>query len=210
VLADKVICGTGAYTVGAWKSLDRSFRIQRVFVAATQPLSDNVRRSVLPADTTMHDGRGDIFVYKYDAAGRIVASMFPMGRRGRDLDHTRRLMSERLKWLHPQIEQVEWPYFWWGELDMQERTIPRLFNLAPGVVAALGFSGRGVPTGTMIGGVLADWAMGVRDADLALEPEPLCDAGFHMAFGTSLVLGWSRLRDYFEARREGAPLPPYS
>lgn len=210
VVADKVICGTGAYTVGAWKGLDRTFRIQRVFVAATQPLSDNLRRTVLPQDTTMHDGRGDIFVYKYDAAGRIVASMFPMGRRGRDLAYTKRVMADRLRWLHPQIEDVDWPYFWWGELDMQERTIPRLFELAPGVVAALGFSGRGVPTGTMIGGILADWARGVPAADLALEPEPVKSAPAYMALGPRLMLGWWRWRDNRAARREGVALPPHA
>ena len=210
VMADKVICGTGAYTVGAWKGLDRTFRIQRVFVAATEPISDNLRRAVLPRNTTMHDGRGDIFVYKYDADGRIVASMFPMGRRGADLDYTRQVMTDRLRWLHPEVGEVSWPFFWWGELDMQQRTIPRLFNLAPGVIAALGFSGRGVPTGTMIGGILADWARGVPDRDLALEPEPLTAAPYYMKFGTRIVLSYYRWRDNRAARRQSVELPPHA
>lgn len=209
VVADKVVLGTGAYTVGAWPGLDRSFRIQRVFVAATEPLSDNVRHSVLPADTTMHDGRGDIFVYKYDTHGRIVASMFPLGRRGREPSYTRQVMTDRLRWLHPQIERLEWSHFWWGELDMQSRTIPRLYDLAPGVVACLGLSGRGVPTGTMLGGILADWARGVRADDLALEPEPLSTAPFYMRFATSLMLSYYRWQDNRQARREGTPLPPH-
>ena len=140
VLADKVIFTTGAYTVGGWPKLDQSFRIMRVFVAATQPLSDGERKTVLPRNTTIHDGRGDIYVYKYNAEGRIVASMFPMGRRGVDMDYTRHVMSDRLKWLHPQIRQeIRWDYFWFGELDMQQRTVPRLYGLAPGVVALTGY-----------------------------------------------------------------------
>lgn len=208
VLADKVILGTGAYTVGAWPGLDRSFRIQKVFVAATEPLSDNLRRTVLPADTTMHDGRGDIYVYKYDAHGRIVASMFPMGARGRDEGYTKQVMTDRLRWLHPEITDVRWSHFWWGELDMQRRTIPRLYDLAPGVIACLGLSGRGVPTGTMLGGILADWARGVPASDLALEPEPLRSAPLYMSYGTSMMLRWYRWRDNRTARREGRPLPP--
>ena len=39
VVADKVIFGTGAYTVDGWPGLDQTFKIQRVFVAATQPLT---------------------------------------------------------------------------------------------------------------------------------------------------------------------------
>lgn len=211
VTADKVIFGTGAYTVGGWPGLDQTFKIQRVFVAATQPLSPKVRASVLPRNTTLHDGRGDIFVYKYNAEGRIVASMFPMGRRGRDIPFTKALMSARLKWLHPQIDQkIDWEYFWFGELDMQYRTIPRLYNLAPGVVALTGLSGRGVPTGSMLGAILCEWAMGMPENALALRLEPLTAAPFYMSFGPQLTLRYYRVRDWVAARRDGAALPPHA
>ena len=211
VVADKVIFGTGAYTVGGWPGLDRTFKIQRVFVAATQPLSPELRASVLPRNTTLHDGRGDIFVYKYNAEGRIVASMFPMGRRGRDIPFTKALMTERLKWLHPQIkEAIDWEFFWFGELDMQFRTIPRLYDLAPGVVALTGLSGRGVPTGSMLGGILCEWAMDVPADDLSLKLEPMTAAPFYMSFGPQLTLRYYRVRDWVTARRDGAPLPPYA
>ena len=214
VIAEKVVCGTGAYTTGLWPGLEQTYRILRVFVAATEPLSDNLRRSVLPRDTTVHDGRGDIFCFKYNHEGRIVASMFPTtapwGRRGRDLDHTRQIMGDRLRWLYPQIGEVTWPYLWFGELDMQERTIPRLYSLAPGIVAALGFSGRGVPTGTMIGGILADWARGVPEEDLALEPEPLRAAPAYMRIAPKVMLSYYRWRDNRQARRDGVELPPHA
>ncbi|RWK60916.1 FAD-binding oxidoreductase [Mesorhizobium sp.] len=211
VLADKVIFATGAYTVGGWPKLDRSFRIMRVFVAATQPLSQEERRTVLPRNTSIHDGRGDIFVYKYNAEGRIVASMFPMGRRGRDFGYTRQLMTDRLKWLHPQIRtKLNWEYFWFGELDMQQRTIPRLYGLAPGVVALTGLSGRGVPTGSMLGGILSEWALGVPEKDLSLRIEPLHRAPFYMSFGPQLSLRYHRARDWWQAWRDGAELPPHA
>lgn len=210
VLAEKVVCGTGAYTDGYWRGLRRSFATQPVFVAATRPLSDNVRKSVLPANTTAIDGRGDFFCYKYDKGGRIVASMFPAGRRGADLAWTRRMLAERLRWLHPQVGEVEWPYFWWGDLDMQPRTIPRLFDLAPGVVASIGYSGRGVPTGTMMGTVLAEWAKGVPERDLTLRPEPLAKAPFYMKVMPRLFLSYYRWRDNRAARREGVALPPFA
>jgi YD repeat-containing protein len=211
VLADKVIFATGAYTVGGWPDLDRTFKIHKVFVAATQPLSDEERRSVLPRNTTIHDGRGDIYVYKYNAQGRIVASMFPMGRRGRDMDYTRKVMSDRLKWLHPQIRQeIRWKYFWFGELDMQYRTIPRLYGLAPGVIGLTGLSGRGVPTGSMLGGILSEWAMDVPEKDLSLKVEPLAAAPFYMNFGPPLTLRYYRVSDWIRTRLAGASLPPHA
>jgi glycine/D-amino acid oxidase-like deaminating enzyme len=208
VTADKVVCGTGAYTDRYWPGLERSFAIGTVFVAATQPLSENVRKSVLPNNTTMHDGRGDIFVYKYDKEGRIVASMWPSGRRGPDPVYTRRVMTEKLRWLHPQIGEVDWQYLWYGDLDLQPRTIPRLFELAPGVVASLGYSGRGVPTGTMMGTVLADWALGMPAQDMALEPEPLRAVPFYTAIAPRLLVAYYRWRDNRAARRDGTERPP--
>jgi glycine/D-amino acid oxidase-like deaminating enzyme len=210
VTADKVICGTGAYTDGFWPGLERTFTIQPVFVAATQPLSDNIRRSVLPGNNTAHDGRGDLYCYKYNKEGRIVASMFPSGRRGPDPAYTRQVMTDRLRWLHPQIGEVEWQYLWWGDLDIQRRTIPRLFQLAPGVVASLGYSGRGVPTGTMMGTVLAEWARGVPEKDLALKPETMEAAAPYMKIMPRLFQSYFRWRDNRAARRDGTELPPHA
>jgi glycine/D-amino acid oxidase-like deaminating enzyme len=210
VLADRVVCSTGAYTDDYWRGLQRSFVLQPVFVAATQPLSDNLRKTILVENNTVHDGRGDLFCYKYNKEGRIVASMFSAGRRGPDRVFTNRVMTDRLRWLYPHIEQVCWEYFWWGELDIQHRTIPRLFELAPGVVASLGYSGRGVPTGTMMGAVLADWAQGMRAEDLALKPEPLAAAPAFMKLMPRLVLSYFRWRDNRAARRAGTELPPHA
>ncbi len=211
VSADKVIFATGAYTVGGWPKLDRTFKIMRVFVAATQPLSQETRRHTLPRNSTMHDGRGDIFVYKYNREGRIVASMFPMGRRGVDLNYTRQVLTDRLKWLHPDIrEDIRWDYLWFGELDMQYRTVPRLYDLAPGVVGLTGLSGRGVPTGSMLGGILCEWAMDVPAKDLSLKLEPHRAAPFYMAFGPELSLRYHRIQDWLAAKRSGSPLPPHA
>lgn len=210
VNADKVIMATGAYTDGGWKGLDKTYRIKKVILAATNPLPDSVRAEVIPFDGTMHDGRGDIFVYKYNHEGRIVASMFPMGRRGKDLAYTRQMFLDRLRWLHPQVpEKTTWDYYWTGELDMQRHTIPRLYNLGPGALACTGLSGRGVPTGTMLGGILADWAEGTAENDLALPVERLHHAPLYMSFAPAMMLRWYGFKDNLVARRDGVELPPH-
>ncbi|GAB5467620.1 MAG: FAD-binding oxidoreductase [Rhodospirillales bacterium] len=209
VLAQKVIYATGAYTVAGWPGLERTFRILKVFVAASEPLPE-LRDAILPQDTTLHDGRSDIFVYKRDARDRIVVSMFPRGRRGRDLDYTRRLLTERLRWHHPAVpENLRWDYLWGGELDMQRHTIPRLYQLAPGVVAVTGLSGRGVPTGCILGDILSDWARGVAERDLALPIEPLRPAPGYMGFAPGLALKYYALRSRLSELRAGVPSPPH-
>lgn len=192
VTADRLIFVTGAYTRGGWPGLDRSFRNMRVMVAATRPVPEAT--DVLPANVTAHDGRGNILVYKRDAFGRIVASMFPRFGRGRKsmLD----LMERRLRFHHPGLpEPIEWECLWTGELDMQQRTIPRLYRLGEGAVAVTGLSGRGVPTGYTVGQVLSAWANDAAESDLALPLEPLGSAPLYMAFAPQIALRVYEIKD---------------
>ncbi|HEX2526596.1 MAG TPA: FAD-binding oxidoreductase [Geminicoccus sp.] len=209
VTADKVVCGTGAYTDGYWPGLDKTFTILSVAILATQPLSDNVRKTVAPENHTVVETRDDPMIYKYNKDGRLVTSVFVEGRRGDDHDYTKKLTAEKLKWILPQLSEVDFQYYWTGDLDMQPKTFPRLFELAPGIVASLGYSGRGVPTGTMMGTVLSEWAMGVPKEDLALPLEPLEAAPLYMKFVPRLFLSVTRARDQWVARREGVNPPPY-
>jgi glycine/D-amino acid oxidase-like deaminating enzyme len=209
VLADKVVCGTGAYTDGFWPGLEQSFARLGVAVLATQPLGDNVRRTISPENNTVVDSRRDISIWKYDKDGRLVTSLFVEGRRGADPAYTSDLMRRKLQWLLPQLTEVEFQYHWFGAIDMQPRTFPRLFELAPGVVASLGYSGRGVPTGTMMGTVLAEWAIGAAPKDLALPLEKLQRVPFYMSFMPRVMLAWSRIRDQRLARRDGLDQPSF-
>ena len=209
VLADKVICGTGAYTTDFWPGLQDTFSTLGVAVMATQPIGDNLRKIIAPDNNTVVDSRGDAMIYKYNKEGRLVTSAFVEGRRGGDIAYTKALMRDKLQWLLPDLTEVDWQYYWLGALDMQPKTIPRLYDLAPGVVASLGYSGRGVPTGTMMGTVLAEWALGAKPADLALPLEPLRRVPFYMAFAPRLFLSWYRFRDQRLARAGGAKPPAF-
>jgi glycine/D-amino acid oxidase-like deaminating enzyme len=209
VLADKVVCGTGAYTTNYWPGLERTYSILSVAVMATQPLSSNLRKTIAPQNHTVVETRGDPVIYKYNKEGRLVTSVFVEGRRGADADFTKSLTTGKLKWILPQLGDIDWQYYWFGDLDMQPRTIPRLFELAPGVIASLGYSGRGVPTGTMMGTVLAEWALGKPVDELALPSEPMTHAPFYMKFAPRLFLSYSRLRDQWSTRRSGSRPPPY-
>lgn len=135
--------------------------------------------------------------------GAMIALSIPTfwfgltGRRGRDIAHTKQVMTDRLKWLHPRIrEDIRREYFWFGELDMQRKTIPRLYGLAPGAVALTGLAGRGVPTGSMLGGILSEWALDVPEAELSLPVEPLKVAPFYMSFAPRLSLRQFRAKDW--------------
>lgn len=95
-------------------------------------------------------------------------------------------------------------------LYMQYRTVPRFYDLAPGVVALTGLSGRDVPTGFMLGSILSEWALGKPENELALKLEPLKATPFYMGFAPTMMLRYYRLRDNISTKLAGAELPPHA
>ncbi|MDH3689126.1 MAG: FAD-binding oxidoreductase [Gammaproteobacteria bacterium] len=168
VLADKVVIGTNAYTGDFWPRLNETFYRLVAFNVASSPLGENVRRTVLPQNNNVQDTRKDTHYYKIDKDGRIVTGTVVNWRRGIDQQYSFEKFGRRFSYLFPQIGELQWQYMWHGYLAMMPRKLPSLYELAPGVITAIGYSGRGVPTATAMGTVLADFASGAAPKELAL------------------------------------------
>lgn len=166
VTADQVVIATGAYSDALWPGLRRTYAPFTLATAATEPLSEDLRRSILPDGNHLVDTRRDTFAVKYDAQGRLVSTFNVSGRRARDPEYMKRVVAGRFRWAWPQLGDVRWQFYWPGTIDLRPDLFPRLFELAPGVVTAIGFSGRGVPTGTALGSVLADFLTGTPREEL--------------------------------------------
>ncbi|WP_454749047.1 NAD(P)/FAD-dependent oxidoreductase [Ciceribacter selenitireducens] len=209
VTADKVILGTGAYTTSYWPKLDRTFARLATAAFATEPLPEALIASIVPDNNTVVETRHDPASYRITADRRLVTTMMVEGRRGGDPEYTRALASRRFEWILPQLKGKRWEYYWYGELDIHPRTYPRLYDLAPGIVAATGFSGRGVPTGTAVGKILADWGMGTAKTDLAMPSDPLVAVSALLPLATRIALPYVRLVDQISAWRYGIRPPKY-
>src|SRR5260370_712869 len=72
----------------------------------------------------------------------------------------------------PHLGELDWQYRWTGFMAMTPDRYPRLFELAPGIAAALGYSGRGICTATILGAELARWAAGEAGIDELAVPAP--------------------------------------
>lgn len=159
VAAERVVLATNAYTDDLWPRLRRTFVPVKTWQMATKPLSDNVRKTVLPGRHAMSDTRGDLEFARYDWDGRLVSGsslIFDINSEAR----LKRHVGARLKKNFPQLGDVEWEYIWSGLLAMTIDYLPRLHVLAPGVFTWLGCNGRGVALGTAMGPVLAELARG--------------------------------------------------
>lgn len=69
--------GTNAYTTDFWPGLAASVVPVSSFQVATAPLTDNLRRTILPEGRVLSDTRRLLRYFRLDAQGRMV-----MGGRG--------------------------------------------------------------------------------------------------------------------------------
>ena len=69
--------------------------------------------------------------------------------------------------------------------------------LAPGIMAAMGYNGRGLAAATALGKVLADWAAGAGEDELPFPVAPPRRIPFHFLRkpAVAAVVAWSRWRD---------------
>ncbi len=196
VEAGQVILCTNGYTDGLAPPLQHTVVPIRSCQVATAPLSDNVARSILPEGHSPSDLRRLLLYFRLDAQNRFV-----MGARGAFSDRSteRRLQSARqvATQLFPQLEGVQWDYAWGGNVAMTADHFPHLHRLKPGLMAALGYNGRGVAMATVMGKLLAEWAMGKPDEELdfpVTAPRALPFHRFHR-FGAAATVFKYRVLD---------------
>ncbi|SLN19209.1 Gamma-glutamylputrescine oxidoreductase [Falsiruegeria litorea R37] len=172
IMTDKVLICTNAYSGDLDPKVAKSVLPVRSVQVATQPLSDNIRRSILPEGNALSDARRLLLYFRQDAEGRFL-----MGGRGTYNDGSTRRQIERLKRisaeLFPQLADVEWDYAWGGFVALTRDHYPHLHELAPGIYAGLGYNGRGVAIATAMGRVLARWAAGEPAEKLDFPVTPL-------------------------------------
>lgn len=201
VSADSVVLCTNGYSdladlvPGVTQSVVPFFSYQ----VATGPLSDNVRRSILPEGHCVSDTRRLLGYCRFDAQGHFL-----MGARGyiggQLVDDAFDLARARIRQLYPQLADQPLTHFWNGRVAITPDYFPRLMTPAPGLYAALGWNGRGVAMTSAMGKVIADWLTGTEAADLPMPVSPVRPIPFH---GFRLIGAWAmaRLMD-FRDRRE--------
>jgi len=202
LLADRVLLATNGYTGDLWPGLRQSVIPLASYQAATAPLGDNLRRSILPEGQVVSDTRRLLAYYRLDPQGRLV-----LGGRGRFLESSDPAdyssVKARLSQLFPQLGAPQWQFFWSGRVALTLDHYPHFHELAPGLATALGYNGRGVAMASRLGAVLADWASGRPAAELPMPATPLRRIPLHALRRPilGLAVGWKRWRDEREGRR---------
>lgn len=172
VLADRVIIATNAYSTDLWPGFREEVIPVRSYQMATAPLTDNVRKSVLPEGHALSDTRGDLYFFRFDASGRLITG----GALVLGLDWESRIrerIGRRVAAVYPQVGVPRFDYVWWGHVGVTADKAPHVHELAPGVTGWNGCNGRGVALATAIGRELGRQATGTPWADIPLPLSPV-------------------------------------
>lgn len=178
LLARQVLLASNALTGAFWPKLAEAVIPLQVYQAASEPLPEAARATILQGNPAVSDTRRDMRYFNYDAEFRIVTGgthTVWAKARSRGLAATSRMLAKAFPQLGPAPKVTE---YWEGVFGVVPDRKPRLMRLAPGVVFAGIYSGRGVAlsltlgqrVGAWLAGRLTDDQMPLPVTDLRLVP----------------------------------------
>jgi glycine/D-amino acid oxidase-like deaminating enzyme len=204
--ADTVVIATNAYTGDLFPGLRDSIIPMRGHGFVTDPLSDNVHRSILPQRQSLTDTRHLFSAVRILPDGRLhVSAHGPAFGPERTAEWRR--VDARARRLFPQLGALRWSEGWSGWVAMTPEHFPRLHEPAPGLFAGLGYNGRGIAAATMMGRDLAALVRGATDAGTVFPLMPLRPLAWHRAAPALVraLVQVYRLHDAFDEWRLHRP-----
>jgi glycine/D-amino acid oxidase-like deaminating enzyme len=196
VTADRVVLCTNGYTDDLWPGVRRTVIAPNSYQIATAPLSDNVRKSILPFGQVSSDARKLLLYFRFDDRGRLLLGGRGPFREPRDASDWAHLQA-MLPRLFPQVAGAPIEYRWCGRVTITRDFLPHLHEPAPGLLIDIGCMGRGVGLQTAMGQAMAEYvATGNADAlPMPLQPvRPLPFHGLSKAYFAAAV-AWYRFLD---------------
>ena len=202
VHADMVFLCTNAYSDNLWPGLRQTFVPVRAFQFASQPLRDNIRKTILPGGQPMTDSRRLLSGVRLHSDGRLQfggqgPAFGPQG------EPQWRSTLGRLRAIFPQLGDFETDFWWTGFMAMNGDNSWHIHELGPGLLAMAGCNGRGVALATIYGREFARYAHGTPARDFVLPPTPprrIFAHGLVRPFVSALIQYYA-VRDAIETRR---------
>jgi glycine/D-amino acid oxidase-like deaminating enzyme len=178
VTADQVVMCTNAYGGDLWPRLKQTVIAPNSYQIATLPLSDNVRKSILPFGHVSSDARRLLVYFRLDDQGRlIVGGRGPLREPQGDADWAH--LEAMLPRLFPQAQGIPIAFRWCGRVAVTRDFLPHLHAPAPGLLIDIGCMGRGIAFQTAMGQAMAAYVATGEEAALPLPLTPVRPLPLH-------------------------------
>ena len=196
VRADRVVLCTNGYTGALWPGLARSVITPNSFQVATEPLPEDIARTILPQGHVSSDTRQLLLYFRLDHQRRLI-----MGGRGPfreptsplDWGHLERVIGH----MFPAAANAPIAFRWCGRVAITRDFLPHLHEPAPGLLIDIGCMGRGVGLKTSMGRAMANY---IGSGNVDALPVPVTGVKsfplhrFRQIY-LSAIIAWYRMRD---------------
>jgi glycine/D-amino acid oxidase-like deaminating enzyme len=178
VTADRVVMCTNAYSGKLWPKLRETVITPNSYQVATEPLSDNLRKSILPFGQVSSDARKLLLYFRLDHQGRLLLGGRGPFRDPKDAADWAHLESMLVR-LFPQIHGARIAHRWCGRVAVTRDFLPHLHEPAPGLIIDIGCMGRGVALQSAMGKAFADYIVSGDEKALPFPRVPIRPLPFH-------------------------------
>ena len=195
VRARAVLLATNGYTDGLWPDLAQSVVPVFSSIIATEPLPEDLARAILPDRPVVYEAGRVTTYYRVDAQNRLIfGGRGPM--RAIETASAMSMLKRQAERLWPALKTVRWAYGWNGRVAMTDDSWPHVHELEPGLLACLGYNGRGVALSTAMGAQLAR-KLANPDYEIDMPVMPPKPIRFHRLWpiGVRAVIAKARLLD---------------
>ena len=200
--AESVLVGTSGYTGNATKSLQKKVIPIGSFIIATEKLSDDLARELIPNNRMIFDFKHYLNYFRlWD--NRMVfggrAAFFPenSGTTQRSAEILQREMIQ----VYPQLKDVKVEYVWGGTLDFAFDMMTHVGEV-DGVYYSLGYAGHGVAMATYLGQTIAEAMLdgNIKDHPFASFDFPGAPLGLYDGRPWFLPFAgaWHKILDWIE------------
>lgn len=172
-----VVLATNAYTDRLIDDLRRSIVIVPSLQVATAPIPESLRATILPGGHAASDTQRLLRYFRRDASGRLILGT--RGSFGATPETFAAVHRRAIGEIYPQLSAVPCEYFWGGWVAVTADGLPHLHEVAPGLIAGLGYNGRGVAMATLMGRWLARWVLDGSAANLPFPVTPVRPIRLH-------------------------------
>lgn len=197
ISAEKIILATNGYLGNLDDHVaDRVMPINN-FIVATEPLSDDMCKSLIRDGECVHDSRFVVNYFRISEDNRMLfgggenySYKFP-----RNIIKT---VRKPMLQVYPQLKDVKIDYAWGGTLAITYKRLPHFEFRNNGIINISGYSGSGVHMATMAGKIVAEAINGqMAKFDIISQlPTPKFPGGARLRWPLlPLALTWYAMRD---------------
>lgn len=125
------------------------------YILATEPLSDEVWRQLIPQDMAICDVSVALDYFRLSADKRLLFGGM-CNYSGRDPKSITASLRPKMLRVFPQLEEARIDFHWGGMIGIGANRMPQIGRLTPNIYYAQAYSGHGVNATHMAGRVLAE------------------------------------------------------